>query len=243
MIVNLTTLINPLGKLLKKVRENKAWSQEEFAAISGISTRTLQRIESGDKANVETLRAIAAALNMEVTALLPVNTLMPEEEFAKVQAQAQEQAQKELAQLEKELNVLPRMRDGKELLAVVASVQALNTDHPHPVSEEEAMTIADLLAMVRDYGDIRDALEPQHEMQMILEATRLIEELERFGLLVFAGRLRGHLFFPAPSPDVSPLRMHRAGVFICRAAEIKTMTDEQGREAFRFRIPYGPVSL
>ncbi len=65
MIENATTLINPLGQLLKKVRANKAWSQEEFAAISGISTRTLQRIEGGEKANTETLRAIAAALNME----------------------------------------------------------------------------------------------------------------------------------------------------------------------------------
>jgi transcriptional regulator with XRE-family HTH domain len=237
------TLMNPLGQLLKKVRANNAWSQEQFAEISGISTRALQRIEGGEKANMETLRAIAAALNMEVTTLLPVNTLMGEEEFAKVQAQADDQAQKELAQLEKELNVLPRMRNGKELLTAVASVQALNTDHPHPVSEEEASTIADLLGLVRDYADIHNDLEPQQQMEIILDATRRLEELERSGLVVFAGRLRGHIVFPAPSSDVPPLRIRQAGVFICRTSEVKTITDEQGREAFRFRIPYGPVSF
>ena len=149
MIENSTTLINLLGQLLKKIRAQKVWSQEEFATISGISTRTLQRIEGGEKANTETLRAIAVALNIEVAALLPANARMPEDEFAKLQAQLQEQAQKEAAQLEKELNVLPRMRNGKELLSVVAGVEALNTDHPYPVSKEEALAIANLIGMVR----------------------------------------------------------------------------------------------
>jgi hypothetical protein len=94
---------------------------------------------------METLRAIEAALNMEVTALLPVNELVPEADFAKMQAQVQ----KETAQLEKELNVLPRMCNGTELLSVVSSVQALNTDHPHPSSQEEAAAIADLIAFAR----------------------------------------------------------------------------------------------
>ncbi len=241
MIENSTTLINILGQLLKKVRAQNAWSQEEFAALSGISTRTLQRIEGGEKANTETLRAIAAALNMELTALLPVNALMPEDEFTKMQAQAQEQAQKEVAQLKKELNVLPRMRNGKELLSVVAGVEALNIDHPHPVSEEEASALADLISIVRDYGDTHKELEPRHQMETILETTRCIKELENFGLVVFAGRLRGHIVFPTPSSDVPPLRIRQGGVFICRTSEIKTITNE-GREACQFRIPYGPVS-
>lgn len=234
MIENSTTLINLLGQLLKKIRAQKVWSQEEFATISGISTRTLQRIEGGEKANTETLRAIAVALNIEVAALLPVNARMPEDEFAKLQAQLQEQAQKEAAQLEKELNVLPRMRNGKELLSVVAGVEALNTDHPYPVSQEEALAIANLIGMVRDYGDLHNDLEPQQEMETILETTRCIEAVESFGLVVFAGRLRGHIVIPAPSSDVSPLRIRQGGVFICRASEIKTITNDAGREAFRF---------
>jgi transcriptional regulator with XRE-family HTH domain len=243
MIKNSTTMINLLGQLLKQIRTQKAWSQEEFAAISDISTRTLQRIEGGEKANTETLRAIAAALNMEVAALLPVNALMPEDEFAKMQTHLREQAQKEAAKLEKELNVLPRMRDGKELLSVVTSVQVLTTDHPHPVSKEEGLAIANLMSTVRDYGDIHKDLEPQQQIETILETTRDIEDLQSFGLVVFAGRLRGHIVFPAPSSDVSPLRMRQAGVFICRASEIKTFINAEGREAFRFQIPYGPVSF
>jgi hypothetical protein len=135
------------------------------------------------------------------------------------------------------------MRNGKELLSVVTGVEALNTDHPHPVSEEEASAMADLIGIVRGYGDIHKDLEPQQQMENILEATRCIEELESFGLLVFAGRLRGHIVCPGPSSDVPPLRIRQGGVFICRASEIKTITNEEGREAYRFRIPYGPVSF
>ncbi len=160
-----------------------------------------------------------------------------------MQAHVQEQAQKETAQLEKELNVLPRMCNGTELLSVVSSVQVLNTHHPHPSSQEEATAIADLISLVRDYGDIHKDLEPHQQMEAIQELTRCIREVENFGLVVFGGRLRGHIVFPGPSSDVPPLRMRQGGVFICRASDIKTITDDQGREAFRFRIPYGPVSL
>jgi transcriptional regulator with XRE-family HTH domain len=245
MIKNSTTLINLLGQLLKELRAQKGWSQEEFAAISGISTRTLQRIEAGEKANMETLRAIAAALKMDVTTLLPLNALMQDEEFARMQVQLQEQAHKEAAQLEKELNVLPRVRNGKDLLSMVAGVEVLNTDHPHPISEEEGATIAALLAIIRDYRDIDRDLNLQHQMEIIFETSRCIEEVESFGLLVFAGRLRGSVVFPSPSSDVRPLRFRLGGVFICRASEIKTFKDpnNQDREAYRFRIPYGPVGF
>lgn len=243
MIETSTTLINPLGQFLKKERASKGWSQEHFAEISGVSTRTLQRIEGGEKANVETLRAVAAALNMEVTALLPLNALVSEDDFAQIQAQVQEMVQKEQAQLEKELNILPRMRNGKELLDVVASVQVLNTDHPPPASQEEAAAVGELLSMVKDYGDIHKDLEPQQNMEIILETTRCIEAVESLGLIIFAGKLRGHIVFPPTSRDDRPLRMRQAGVFICRASDIKTFTNPEGREAFGFRIPYGPVNL
>ena len=93
-----------------------------------------------------------------------------------------------------------------------------NTDYPHPGSEEEASAIADLMSIVRNYGDIHKDLEPQQEMEFILGTSRYIDAVENFGLIIFAGRLRGHIVFPAPSSDVSPLRMRQVGVFICRAS-------------------------
>lgn len=47
---------------IRPLRLEKGWSQEQLATIAGLSTRTVQRIENGEQASLETLTAIAAAL-------------------------------------------------------------------------------------------------------------------------------------------------------------------------------------
>jgi transcriptional regulator with XRE-family HTH domain len=57
------------GERLRALRDLKAWTQEELASAAGVGLRTVQRIESGDAPNSETLKALAAAFDVEVTAL------------------------------------------------------------------------------------------------------------------------------------------------------------------------------
>lgn len=45
---------------LKQMRRGKGWSQEQLADISGVSIRTIQRIEAGEAPGLETLKALAA---------------------------------------------------------------------------------------------------------------------------------------------------------------------------------------
>ena len=61
--------------LLKQLRAQKGWSQETLAEKSKISVRTIQRIENGKRANLETLKDIACALEVEVTTLTRENKL------------------------------------------------------------------------------------------------------------------------------------------------------------------------
>lgn len=51
------------------ITSGKGWSQEQLATIAGLSTRTVQRIENGEQASLETLTAIAAALGVQVSDL------------------------------------------------------------------------------------------------------------------------------------------------------------------------------
>ncbi|MFP1747312.1 2TM domain-containing protein [Lonsdalea quercina] len=55
---------------VKLLRLNRAWSQEHLAELSSLSVRTIQRIENGERASLETLGAIAAALEVKVSALM-----------------------------------------------------------------------------------------------------------------------------------------------------------------------------
>lgn len=49
---------------LKALRLEKGWSQEQLAAIAGLSHRTIQRAERGETPGLETLRALATTFEL-----------------------------------------------------------------------------------------------------------------------------------------------------------------------------------
>ena len=54
---------------IKKLRLERHWSQEQLAEISGLSTRTIQRIESGQNADFETLKSLASVFEINLSSL------------------------------------------------------------------------------------------------------------------------------------------------------------------------------
>ncbi|AOE49447.1 helix-turn-helix domain-containing protein [Kangiella sediminilitoris] len=55
--------------VIKKLREQKQWSQEQLSILSGISIRTIQRIESGNRASLESLKALASVFETNIETL------------------------------------------------------------------------------------------------------------------------------------------------------------------------------
>ena len=55
--------------IIRKLREERGWSQEQLSELSDLSVRTIQRIEGGHKPSMETLRALAAAFDTDVASL------------------------------------------------------------------------------------------------------------------------------------------------------------------------------
>ncbi|WP_100657460.1 helix-turn-helix domain-containing protein [Alteromonas flava] len=60
---------------LKQLRISRHISQEQLATMAGLNVRTIQRIESGHNASVESVKCIAAALDIELE-LLTQETFM-----------------------------------------------------------------------------------------------------------------------------------------------------------------------
>ncbi|MGY0398423.1 MAG: 2TM domain-containing protein [Ostreibacterium sp.] len=50
--------------LIQKLRLQHGWSQQQLAEMSGLSTRTIQRIEKGKKPSIESLKSLAAVFEM-----------------------------------------------------------------------------------------------------------------------------------------------------------------------------------
>ncbi|MFD1092530.1 helix-turn-helix domain-containing protein [Providencia vermicola] len=54
---------------VKQLRLARAWSQEQLAQLSSLSTRTIQRIENNEVPSLETLSALASVFNVSVSEL------------------------------------------------------------------------------------------------------------------------------------------------------------------------------
>jgi len=55
--------------LIQKLRLRRDWSQEQLAELAGLSVRTIQRVERGRNPSAESLKAIAAVLDVDFGAL------------------------------------------------------------------------------------------------------------------------------------------------------------------------------
>lgn len=54
-----------LGLWTRYIRDSLHWSQEALAEASGLTARTIQRVEAGQPVNITTRRALARALGYE----------------------------------------------------------------------------------------------------------------------------------------------------------------------------------
>jgi len=55
--------------ILKQLRISRHYSQEQLAQMSGLNVRTIQRIESGQNASLESLKCLASVLEVDVATL------------------------------------------------------------------------------------------------------------------------------------------------------------------------------
>jgi transcriptional regulator with XRE-family HTH domain len=55
--------------LIQKLRLQRGWSQQQLADLSGLSVRTVQRIEQGQVASSESLKSLAAVFEIDFSTL------------------------------------------------------------------------------------------------------------------------------------------------------------------------------
>jgi transcriptional regulator with XRE-family HTH domain len=63
--------------LIQKLRLKRGWSQQQLADASGLSVRTIQRIENGQTPSIETLKSLAAVFEVDFSSLNPEETMNP----------------------------------------------------------------------------------------------------------------------------------------------------------------------
>ncbi len=77
-------------------RTERGWSQEELAMHAGVSARTIQRLETGKRASLETLKCLAAVFETTVSELVKEQAMTPpttqSTEHETLQAEAEKRA-------------------------------------------------------------------------------------------------------------------------------------------------------
>lgn len=60
---------------VQKLRLQRGWSQQQLAELSGLSVRTIQRIENGQTPSMESLKSLASVFEIDFSALSSETTM------------------------------------------------------------------------------------------------------------------------------------------------------------------------
>jgi transcriptional regulator with XRE-family HTH domain len=55
--------------IIRKLRLQRGWTQEQLAEMSGVSVRSIQRVERGQNCSLESLKCLAAVFEVDLSAL------------------------------------------------------------------------------------------------------------------------------------------------------------------------------
>lgn len=163
-----------LGLCVRLFREMRQWSQEQLAEISGLNVRTVQRVEQGQAASLDTRRALARAFEFEDVDVLNKPFAIPTEEELKAQTEKFDREHVTLT-------ALP-LTTGKQL-AKLTEVHMMDLSEPgFELSREADEVFAELVDYFREYRDCADMYTEATKFEVYDELQSRIDALNMLGV-------------------------------------------------------------
>lgn len=72
--------------IVRKLRLQRGWSQSQLAEMAGVTSRTVQRVEQGQRPSLETSKALAAVFEVDLSIIQPEESDMNEENPQTIQS-------------------------------------------------------------------------------------------------------------------------------------------------------------
>lgn len=165
---------NELASLTKLLREARHWSQEQLAEISRLNVRTIQRVEQGQAASLDTRRALAGAFEFEDIDALNKPFHIPTAEEIRATQEKFDQEHVTLA-------ALP-LTTGKHLAKLAESCTMDISEPAFEMSREADETFASLVDYFREYRDCADEYTETQKFGIYDELQSLINALKTAGV-------------------------------------------------------------
>jgi transcriptional regulator with XRE-family HTH domain len=181
---------------IRLFREARQWSQEQLAAISGLNVRTIQRVEQGLSASLDTRRALARAFEFEDIDALNKPFTIPSEEELRV---AKEKFDREHVTL----TAIP-LTTGKQLAKLVESCTMDLSEPAFEMTREADEAFATLVDYFRDYRDCADVYSETQKFEVYDEMQSHIDALKQLGVSLRYAERRVQVKWGS-DPDSKPM--------------------------------------
>ena len=163
-----------LAAIIKMFREMRKWSQEQLADVAGLSTRTVQRIESGKPSDLDTRRALARAFEAEDIDLFNKPYVIPTEEEMKAAREKFERERMTLA--------AHPLTTGRQLADLVV-LHSMDLMTPGFEMDREAdEEFAALIDYSREYRDCHDLYQEADKFEVYDALQKHIDSLRQMGV-------------------------------------------------------------
>ena len=176
-----TLTLAELAGVIKMFREARRWSQEQLADVAGLSTRTVQRVETGKPSDLDTRRALARAFEAEDIDVFSKPYVIPTDEEMKV---AREKFERE------HLTLTAHPLTAGRQLADLVELHSMDLITPGFEMEREAeQEFAALIDYVREYRDCHDLYQEADKFDVYDALQGHIDSLKTMGVsLCYAER-------------------------------------------------------
>lgn len=165
---------------LRSLRKQYQLTQENLAGLANLSTRTIEKAESGRHClNLQTLRSIARAFDLNVRVF---DKPTPEEE--------QQRKKLERALRKTVLVETQPIRSASDFLGAFAQRHAFRIDTTAVDAPEALDLTASMTDWITDLNDIWDECSASHRLECANSFVELCRKLETHGLVCYMGHHR-----------------------------------------------------
>lgn len=195
---------------VKALREMRPWTQEELATVAGTSARTIQRIERGEPASIDTLRALAEAFDVTIDVLRT-----SPEQWASVA--------EELKKVEERYRIvrLEPIERASALTPLMGGMGCMLFDNVPLSNDAEEDAVSALRSYLTDVLDVWSEISRDSQRSSEREIQAMIESLGALGFIVAAGA--EHRKFRTGPGDASPMLMRVLYIMVSRTDDPKTV--------------------
>jgi transcriptional regulator with XRE-family HTH domain len=186
-----------LALMVSAQRQGRGWTQTTLAEVSGLTERTIQRVEGGEPSSLDTRRALARAFEWEDIDI-----------FSKpwpIRNAERLQKEKECFERETVPVSIVRFTGGRQARELADQTQALAFSTLAELCASGQTIWASFEDYIKDYDLAHDCCSAADKLQVNEALQHMLDDLAGLGIAVGGGTRRVKVNFPLASPEAPPL--------------------------------------